>query len=265
MSAATQAVKLDWETQAFRDALERYMRDSKRDIGVVMRQQVKKIVQRLMATMPPSKDRTEKATTTAKKHGEMAVRRDVGYIVKVVSQETMDNPLADQEYEFGHKGAKALGTVKTRALRSPSAIKAWHQARRRKDGRVPKINRNVTTGLRKRDLNKLDEGLTTDKLLNAYLKDVYKRVGFLASGWKAAARKLGAAVPAWINRNNAPSSATITENARGITILAQNNIPWASANRTEKRVQWAVNVQKQKLERQIDAHLVKQASRFRRS
>lgn len=266
MSAATQAVKLDWETQDFRAALETYMKDSKRDISVVMRQQMKSIVRRLVASMPPHKGKGEdEKDIKPKKMGEMAILGDVGHIVKIVSERTMDDPLADSDYEFSHKGQKSLGTIKTRALRSVAAIKQWHYARRTPStGRVPKLETATTTGYRKRDLKYLDKGLTTEKLFNAYLKEAYKHVGALKAGWKAAARKMGLTLPKWIDRHSVPSYATITENWRGITIVATNALPWASANRTESHVRWAVNSQRHALEKQIENRLKNQANKFRK-
>lgn len=266
MTPTTKTVSLEWQTEEFRAALEEFMRGSKRDIATVLRQQVKKIIERIMGNMPPAKGTgREKGEPTDKKKGEMAIAVDVSRIVKVVSQKTLDDPLANSDEEFGHAGAKALGTIKIRTLDSVGDIKRWHQDRRRKDGRVMKVDKTVTTGLRKRDLKGLDQGLTSKKLLNAYLKEAYKKVGYLASGWKAAARKLGSNVPKWIDRNNAPGSAIVTESWRGITIEAVNDVRWASANGTERRVQWAVDVQRQKLERQIEANLDRLANKFSRS
>jgi hypothetical protein len=88
--------------------------------------------------------------------------------------------------------------------------------------------------------------------LNAFIAAQKKKVGFLASGWKATAAKLGAKLPKWIDRNNAPGSVSIVAGAGGIKITSENNTPFAGSIRgLSWRIGYAVNRQKGAIERQI--------------
>lgn len=226
---SAQAVKLDWETQTFRDALERYMRDSKRDIGVVMRQQVKKIVERIVNITPPSDGATK--GTTAKKRGELTVSNDIRRIVEKASKKTLET-----------------NTERT-VTANESQLKAWHKKNRASLGRT-------------RKLSDKDKAIAAAAVISAYIKERQKKVGYLASGWRIAAAKLGVKMPAWIARHSAPSAASITENSRGVTIDMENRIKWARVKDSYRRLRWAVSQQAKALNKQIDASMSKRASSF---
>jgi hypothetical protein len=69
-------VDVKWETTDFRRALDRYMKGSRRDIGTVMRQQCKKIIESVAMVMPPSSAGSV-APAKARKQGETRIRGDL--------------------------------------------------------------------------------------------------------------------------------------------------------------------------------------------
>lgn len=89
--------------------------------------------------------------------------------------------------------------------------------------------------------------------LEALRKALYSRVGFLASGWTASARALGASVPAWVARHGT-GRGTITMSFSapryGITMtcFAPANSPYQEL---ERRIPYALQYATNNLERQI--------------
>lgn len=70
------------------------------------------------------------------------------------------------------------------------------------------------------------------------IRDKKRMVGFLASGWKAAASKFGARLPAWINRHAGPGSGRVRLNATMVEVSATNSVSYASRMDIERRLQW---------------------------
>lgn len=209
-------VDVKWETNDFRRALDRYMRGSRRDIGTVMRQQAKKIIESVAMVMPPSSAGST-APVKARKQGEARIRGDLARLF-----------------------------VKAK-LASETNLASVHKAARNSRGRVRNISKKIPVA-------------AAD--FNAYQKLVLARVGFLASGWKAAATALGSKLPAWIRRHNGPGDATVHESFNGITVTATNKVRYASSGDNDRRVKWAINRQAGKLRAQLDYQLKQNARRF---
>lgn len=98
--------------------------------------------------------------------------------------------------------------------------------------------------------------------LRAYLKAKQQHIGKLASGWNEAAARLGYKPPAWIWRNQGPGSIDIAVTDKDITIRATNAVPYASdISKLRSRLQQALHMQRNKLERQWQAFMTKTAQR----
>jgi hypothetical protein len=69
--------------------------------------------------------------------------------------------------------------------------------------------------------------------LKIYIDTVKKRVGYMASGWKTAALRLGGSLPAWIMRHNAPGYGQI--------IVEGNRVGFEMANQGTRDLQGIVN------------------------
>ena len=209
-------VDVTWETNDFRRALDRYMRGSRRDISIVMRQQAKKIIESVAMVMPPSSAGST-APVKARKQGEARIRGDLARLF-----------------------------VKAK-IGGETNLASVHKAARNSRGRVRNISKKIPVA-------------AAD--FNAYQKLVLARVGFLASGWKAAATALGSKLPAWIRRHNGPGDATVHESFNGITVTATNKVRYASSGDNDRRVKWAINRQAGKLRAQLDYQLKQNARRF---
>lgn len=215
----------------------------------------KGFVKDVVAITPPSNGTTKGAA--AKKAGEMAISSDVARIFQPMGQPALENfrtLYGDEHAEtFGHRGAKALGTVRAKIL-AFSQMTEWHRARRRKDGRVMQVNRDATTGLRKRDLAGLDIGIVTLPDFKRFIAVLQKGVGILAAGWNASADKLGVKLPAWVKRHGSASGSLVEVDKAGRFRLELNNeVPFVGNVRAyERRVQRALDFQARKMNRQAD-------------
>lgn len=229
----------------------------------LMNQAAKGFVRNVILITPPaSKSNTG---TDAKKAGEMAIATDVARIFMPLSTNSLNAIVAFQGAEsrstFGHKGAKALGTVVDVVL-ARAQMAAFHSKRRNADGRVggPKkgsgTNRDraahLTTGLRKKDLQNLDLGLVSKGDYDWFLKLLQKNVGYLAAGWNKAAAKLGVSVPAWIKRHqDAPGVCEVTISLTHFRIVISNAVPFVGNVRgIDERIEHALNYGARGMERQ---------------
>lgn len=126
-------------------------------------------------------------------------------------------------------------------------IAAIHASRRRR-GRV-------TRELNPRILVPMDA-------LRAYIKERQARVGHLASGWNEAAAKLGYKPPAWVWRNEGPGAIQIRVTDKDIRIRATNRVAFASEiSMLNRRIQTALNIQRNKMERRLASYLKRAAAR----
>lgn len=246
-----------------RAALQRsrgFVNKSKRELLTVA---AKGFVKDIIAITPPgSKGVTGGA---AKKAGEGAVAADVARIFTPTSAQGIAEFRAlngeESASAFAHKGAKPIGQVRARIL-SFAEMVDWHRQRRRKDGRVKQVNRDVTTGLKKSDLLGLDTGIVAFADYQRFTKVLQKNVGILASGWNAAAIKLKVSVPAWVKRHGDGGGSIEIVEARGsFRLVLSNEVQFVgNVKDYERRIQKAIDYQARKLDRQID-HLVKKAIR----
>ena len=92
-------------------------------------------------------------------------------------------------------------------------------------------------------------------LLNQYIKAQQLLVGYLVSGWAPSARALGVSMPSWMTRNHAPGDVVIRSTSRGISIRSTNAAPFSgNVKGLERRLQFSVDAQASKIERQIQHH-----------
>jgi len=98
--------------------------------------------------------------------------------------------------------------------------------------------------------------------LKAYIKAKQQRVGFLASGWNVAAAKLGLKPQAWVWRNTGPGAMEVIVTDKDIQIRATNAVPYASEmSKLRRRLQQALHMQRNKMERQLRHFLAKTAKK----
>jgi hypothetical protein len=240
----------------FLRSFQRFSENSKRTKQQLLTQQMRLLVRDVVGVTPPG-DR---------KKGEGAIAVDLLRIFRPMNDAQLAafenfNGLERRE-QFGHRGAKALGEIRTVIL-SRGEMEQWHQRRRRRDGRVMQIHRRVTTGLRKRDLKGLDTGLVRERDFAWYRRKVQNEVGTLAAGWNAAAQKLGVRLPAWVRRHGASrGSITITITATSMRIRVVNAVPFGPNVRgLIGRINWALNNRARQMDKQVRHFALKEEAR----
>ncbi|XHR30414.1 MAG: hypothetical protein ACFUZC_07595 [Chthoniobacteraceae bacterium] len=93
---------------------------------------------------------------------------------------------------------------------------------------------------------------------NALRKMLFARVGWLASGWNPAAKKLGVRLPAWIARHSGPGGIIPTSDGRRFRLEVTNAVKFVgSVKNYEGRIAKAVQYQANAMQRQADYLLKK--------
>ncbi len=97
--------------------------------------------------------------------------------------------------------------------------------------------------------------------LSKLIREKKRMVGFLASGWKAAASKFNARLPAWITRHSGPGSAKVRSDAAMVEVSATNSVDYASRMDIDRRIQSAIDAQAGAMLRQVEKLAIKEAAR----
>lgn len=120
-------------------------------------------------------------------------------------------------------------------------------------------HRSKSTGRVRREL----KNKVRVRNLAAYIKSQVALVGILASGWNAAAARLGAKLPAWVTRHgNSRGSVRISLGALTIRIVLTNAVKFVgSVKGLNRRVQSALNKRSRAMDRQVEHYAMKQAAR----
>ncbi len=220
------------DTTRFNEAMKRFMKTSQRAAGVVLKEQARGVLRRVVDWTPPGGKGAQ--GSAAKKRGEAAVERDILKLMRPVKSFGKDTD-----------ALRAAGMfIETPSTESPEAI---HKANRSKTGRVRrKLNPKIA--IKAADLRR-------------YIASKKKMVGFLASGWKAAATKLGISLPAWVTRHAGSGGGVIKSTAASIEVTATNSVRNAPKLDMERRVQSAINSQADAMVRRLENFAVRQAAR----
>jgi len=101
------------------------------------------------------------------------------------------------------------------------------------------------------------------KGLAAYRKKIFAKVGILASGWNAAARRLGLVLPAWISRHGTRRGRVVIKtDATGMSIEVVNSVRFAGdVKGIDRRIASALRNRARQMDKQMDAFAVKRAAR----
>lgn len=251
------------DTKAFMQAVDRFMSMSKRKREDVMKEQARGILRSVIAITPPGnvavgRGNSGQIKSDGKKAGEKTLRADLTWIFtrltqKEIAKELKESGTGGFTQEFAHKGAKALGRFKVKVV-PRGEMAAWHKSHRNPgSGRVKRVRRATTTGLKKKDIIGLDIAYVSREDLLSYFNEVKQRIGFLASGWMEAARQLGLkGVPKWITRNSAPGAVKINVSDTGIHIEASNDVRYANKIKDFQRgLNYAIDYQRVAIEKRI--------------
>ena len=199
------------DNRAFISAIDRFLTQSKKTRPEMMKQQAKLILKTVIDVTPPGSKGV--SGKKAEDQGKSALAGDVAKVLA------------------GARKAK------------PADIKSLHERFRASGGRV-------RTNLKRGDEDKRIRVPAAE--LKRYIALRQKKVGYLVSGWASAASKLGVKMAKWMLRNSAPSACNITVTGSGIRIEATNSANFAgNVKDMDRRIQWAMDVQRQNIELQI--------------
>jgi hypothetical protein len=192
---------------------------------------------------------------TSKKNGQRVLMDQAKLFVRDVVSVTPPNKDATMRMGVGTARVRSqiYQVMRGTSRASEENPRAIHKQYRRRNG-------NVGTNLKE----------PTDKrhrvqrdLLKAYIERKTAMVGFLAAGWNAAARKLGARMPAWIARHGTRfGSVVMTLGVHGIGIKIANAVPYVgNVGGMRRRVQWALYNRANQMTKQLKDYAVKRAAR----
>ena len=221
-------------------AASRWQEVFKKDVSVILRQQAKSIVtnsQRtgVMDLTPPTLGTGAVGSVSEqRKAGERAVARDVGSVFisakAAVKQAKDENPKAgrllsrllrerkidDALNILRYAGGQRQVNVRGHLRAGGTAVKSYQQQRStpafKSLSRITEIRADPDKALHKRLRNnrgRVNQSrpsmmVTDPASLTAYIREKQAMVGYHKAGWKASAVAVGASVPAFVARHNAP-------------------------------------------------------------
>jgi len=116
--------------------------------------------------------------------------------------------------------------------------------------------RNARTGRVKAPAQKIPV-----RNLAGYIREKVKMVGFLKAGWAAAARKLGARLPAWASQS-APGTVELDTQWPAMRVSADNNVTFASdIKNLDRRINSALKRRLRSLTRRLEYFTQRDARR----
>lgn len=86
--------------------------------------------------------------------------------------------------------------------------------------------------------------------LEAYVSEVQGKVMNLTAGWKQAFAKLGISLPQFVTKHDAPGSMHVEISDTRIRFIAADEVVYAAATGLQRRIQFAINRQTGKMNRQ---------------
>ena len=234
---------IELDKTKFDAALRDFLKNSKKAVGQVLREQARLVVGQIAARTPPGGPNT--SGRAAKQRGEAAVVRDIAKIMEKAGPKRRRRKGGDEDDERGDHSAALFDITAAAAVSDPAAI---HKRFRNSRGRV---RREISPKIKVRagDLTRL---IKTKKAM----------VGFLASGWRTAASKFGVKLPAWITRHAGQGSAKEKSDAASVEVVATNSVGYADrAANMDKIVQASLDAQAGNMRRQVENYVAKAAKR----
>jgi len=254
------------DTTAFDRAFALFMKHSRRDAKLVLKEQAK-LLTRDCAKLTPPFSKTVFGNPAAEpfsaqlKIGEKAVKNQIASLYYSVKQlDIVKNP-RNPEVKAATTWMIEQGNfevfknyIKSEKVQNWITATASEKDHRKFRDRRGRVRKRVRVAVFFED--------TIDILLQLKLS----HVGKAKAGWKTAAAKFGVSLPGWITRHSTAGSATDdTENPTNPSITIQNLIPYASelASDPETRIiQRALAFRARAMIRQVENYMNKHAARF---
>jgi hypothetical protein len=254
--------KFNWAD--FDDKFVRRAATSARGALPLMIEQGRGIIRGTMQVTPPGHKGLDGLSTTARNHGKSMIAADLlgggsrnkhqrsGGIFAPMPRSIIEGAVAVHGDSIQRLWTRKDGTPfgVEHDLFRPDATESDMRAHHK---RYFKNGRFTRAGGATKDIGRwkfIDKMVIPEETFAAYLKEQQAKVGYLLSGWRVAANKLGVAIPAWVANADAPSTVIVSVTEDRLYIKATNEISWASVRITKDRVQYAIDQQAAKMDRQ---------------
>lgn len=223
--------KVTVNTANFGRELKNYSLQTRKNIGVVVREQAKLFVRDVINMTPPFPGGQRGATLgravapqTHRRAGEASLQRDIRRVFLPIDQlkiwdKTNDPRLSSQLQKAARAGDVAAVKAIFRNVglnmdAIPTAVRALHVGARGSRGRVPKRT--------------VPNVVLASTSVRAYETRAKKSIGYAKAGWATAARALGVKLPAWLSRHRTPGLVNDqTHRLNSPFIIIGNLVPFA--------------------------------------
>ncbi|PTY03338.1 hypothetical protein DB346_05510 [Verrucomicrobia bacterium LW23] len=237
------------DTRAFEKALLALYGATWRDLSELLKEMAKGFIKQVVLITPPGGGGV--TGPAARRRGAAHVATDVNRVFRELRHEKWHSPeikKAIRERDLARLREIVPHIPEFAGMQvelEPNP--AYHRAARNSRGVVPQGTRQrvlVLDGLKK------------------YIKIEQARVGKLASGWNAAAEKLGVNLPAWVTRHGAGRGSIVLElREPSLTIRITNAVRYAQhISDLQRRIQWALDRQASGTEKRV-AKILEAAAR----
>ena len=243
------SLDLRFAQSRFQETFARFIAATGGDMRAELKNQARLFVVDLVKVTPPFSQGGGQNATQAKKDGQDSIRRNLDRLF--VGRTLVGSRKIT--HLFGKTDVPGLPCVVPTKEKCPDAagIYASEKAAATFRGRG---------GFR---LAKKSLPVSRKKVEGIYKKEI-KKVGWLAGGWNAAARKLGAKVPAWVSRHSAPGRVRMTFTRTWLRILVVNDVSYVRrVGGMEKRIEFALRKRTDAMEANIPRILKRRAREAR--
>ena len=229
----------------FQRALSLFRTTSKKSLEDILRQQCRLLVADIAKRTPPN---DWAGSGKGKQAGENAITGDLfggrsvnvgGFRAKTRGFFIVTDSKIEERDDivslFTNKKGEVYGVEKH--LYRPNASVAEMIAHRDRY-RSKKTGQMSKAGLRSRTVGRhvfIDRMIVRKSAANKFLKELHKRVGYMAAGWENAANQLRASLPAWITRHSAAGFARIEGQGDDFGIVITNRTVYPSVVGIVKR------------------------------
>ena len=241
----------DWSQ--FERAFERRRATSKKGALELGIEQLKGIMREVIKVTQPGHDGLEGGTRVAMQHGQAKVMSDIRSLYGTPGDAYDLIKQSDPTHDGGFWKLYKTGQMDRAAEILKATTGKWFGSF--DGGQLHQRNRR--NGTVKRSKGRPIIFVSNPKELDAYIKEKQDHVMYLSAGWKAACQQLHITLPGFISKHDAPGHIAIEVSDARIRLVASNEVSYSLAIGLQRRIQYAIDAQTGKMDRQWKAFLAK--------